>query len=286
MVLKGSVNPAGYKHYRLMGKDGNTKTIGEHRLLAMTYMDKPDNYQCLVVNHLDGDKSNNAVHNFEWTSYQGNVHHAGQMGLTEKCIPIQTKCVITNLVKTYPSYISAALDLGITKDAISWRVNNGEDKVDELNLQYRKARDDINWAFPTAWDKAILMRNVLTGEVKEYSEQTRACEEYGVSPGFISKQKVRIGQPLFAINNELFQMIPYSPNPKWVDYADPYLEYEKSGNRRCVVMYKPAEEERRIFLSPLLAAEAYNLKKSTVQQRLAKGTRNIWFDGFICHYLF
>jgi len=44
-----------------------------HRLVATAYLDKPDG--CNVVNHLDENKTNNAISNLEWTTQSGNMKH-------------------------------------------------------------------------------------------------------------------------------------------------------------------------------------------------------------------
>lgn len=50
-----------------------------HRLVASAFIDKPDG--CDIVNHLDGDKTNNRVDNLEWTTVSGNAAHAVEAGL-------------------------------------------------------------------------------------------------------------------------------------------------------------------------------------------------------------
>ena len=72
--LEGSFNSAGYHHYRVKGDDGATKTMGAHRLVAMTYIGLPENYENLDVNHLNGIKWDNRVDNLEWGTRQENVH--------------------------------------------------------------------------------------------------------------------------------------------------------------------------------------------------------------------
>lgn len=72
MVLKGSIGENGYKYYRL-SKNGKKKTFYEHRLVAETFLNNPDNLP--VVNHKDGNKLNNNINNLEWVNYSENVKH-------------------------------------------------------------------------------------------------------------------------------------------------------------------------------------------------------------------
>lgn len=52
--IVGSVNPSGYHNRRLKGDDGEVKTIGRHRLLAMTFIPCDGDISKLTVNHING----------------------------------------------------------------------------------------------------------------------------------------------------------------------------------------------------------------------------------------
>lgn len=79
--LKEDTNSCGYKRVTL-SKDGETKRVFVHRLVAEHFLDKPCNVEGrLEVNHIDGDKSNNAADNLEWVSGSDNMVHALEKGL-------------------------------------------------------------------------------------------------------------------------------------------------------------------------------------------------------------
>lgn len=50
------------------------KNYSVHRLIALTFLDNPNNYPC--VNHKDGCKTNNNLNNLEWCTYSHNLKHA------------------------------------------------------------------------------------------------------------------------------------------------------------------------------------------------------------------
>lgn len=63
-------------HLKQNGKD---KHILVHRLVATYFLENANNYP--IVNHKDGDKSNNNVDNLEWCTYSHNTLHAYKTGL-------------------------------------------------------------------------------------------------------------------------------------------------------------------------------------------------------------
>ena len=73
-VLKVATNNFGYKLVCLSNK--NKKQTGYiHRLVAEAFIDTDLDTRCSVVNHIDGDKSNNAINNLEWATYTDNAMH-------------------------------------------------------------------------------------------------------------------------------------------------------------------------------------------------------------------
>lgn len=60
-------------------KNGKTKKLLVHRIVAMAFIDNPMGKR--TVNHKDGNKRNNAVENLEWATYSENHRHAFKIGL-------------------------------------------------------------------------------------------------------------------------------------------------------------------------------------------------------------
>lgn len=59
--------------------DGKRKTPTIHRLVALAFIDNPQNKP--QVNHIDGNKQNNHFSNLEWATNQENHNHKLIMGL-------------------------------------------------------------------------------------------------------------------------------------------------------------------------------------------------------------
>lgn len=72
-ILGTKVNKFGYKEVAL-SKDGKTKTVLLHRLIAIHFVPNPDNLP--VVNHKNGIKTDNRIENLEWVTRSQNTKHA------------------------------------------------------------------------------------------------------------------------------------------------------------------------------------------------------------------
>ena len=62
--LKGSYDKDGYIQVYLTAKNGKVKMERVHRLVALVFLDNPNNYP--QVNHKDKNKGSNCVDNLEW----------------------------------------------------------------------------------------------------------------------------------------------------------------------------------------------------------------------------
>lgn len=71
-ILKPNNTKYGYQQVQLW-KDGNLKTFQVHRLVAMSFIPNPNNYE--QVNHKDEVKTNNHVENLEWCDCKYNCNY-------------------------------------------------------------------------------------------------------------------------------------------------------------------------------------------------------------------
>lgn len=77
--LKKDGTPKGYQYCKIKYRNDDdiidSKRVRVNRAVAITF-DKPDNFNELEVNHMDGDHSNNKLSNLEWNTKEENRRHA------------------------------------------------------------------------------------------------------------------------------------------------------------------------------------------------------------------
>lgn len=124
--LKPQLDNTGYIVFGLRNREKQTKKVYLHRILCELFIPNPDNKPC--VNHKDGVKLNNSLHNLEWCTYKENNNHAFEKKLNttigsrlkgktgEKCHNYgkRNKKVYSN-TKEYINIKEASKDLNLTK---------------------------------------------------------------------------------------------------------------------------------------------------------------------------
>ena len=107
----------GYKKVAL-SKDGRTKRVFVHRIVAEAFLEKPTGKD--MVNHIDGNKQNNSVDNLEWCDNSENqIHSFKVLGnkkpkwlieLLKEKTSKPVRCIETGI--EYPSISAAARAVG------------------------------------------------------------------------------------------------------------------------------------------------------------------------------
>lgn len=137
-ILGTKINRLGYKEVAL-SKNGKTKTFLLHRLIALHFVENPNNYPC--VNHKNGIKCDNRIENLEWCTRSYNTKHAyennvggfrdyANAGL--EAMNKETRYVIVRLVAAngeelvFHSTGEAASYLGTTSDEVTRAIRKSQ----------------------------------------------------------------------------------------------------------------------------------------------------------------
>lgn len=111
-----------------------------HRLLAQAWIPNPNNLP--HVNHIDGNKLNNALDNLEWVSVLGNTTHAIDMGMTDPKTRHPAMAEIAQLdstgreIRVFMSLHDASRETGI-----AWQ------NISKVCRGLRKAAGGFGWVY-------------------------------------------------------------------------------------------------------------------------------------------
>lgn len=88
MILSTKPNPkTGYVSVWLQCEDGCEVNAQVHRLVATAFCNNDDPLTKNIVNHIDGNPSNNNSDNLEWCTAAENIQHAYRTGLMNRSYP-------------------------------------------------------------------------------------------------------------------------------------------------------------------------------------------------------
>ena len=118
-ILKTCISNRGYELACLRNEKGYRKQYTVHRLVAMSFLDNPNNYP--IINHKDENKLNNNINNLEWCDYSYNC--------TYNNLRVKVANTLTNKNKIFYVYDSRMNFIGefknIRKFCRDYHVNSG-----------------------------------------------------------------------------------------------------------------------------------------------------------------
>jgi|TARA_B110000908_G_C10006222_1_gene336427 hypothetical protein len=97
------VEPAGYTLFDFMLEDGKKKTIRLHQLVYHSFNDTSP-IKGMVVDHIDGDKSNNSLDNLQFISHSDNCAKGKIHTERKHKLPLYIKPSHTSISKGYRVY--------------------------------------------------------------------------------------------------------------------------------------------------------------------------------------
>lgn len=144
---------------RIGFNDYVTINARSHRIIAEVFFGPSD----LQVNHIDGDKENNAIGNLEYKDGYDNMMHAAQTGLITSAKPVCKFALNGQFLGRYFSVNEAARENNLNVGGIC-RVCKGESNMCG-NFQWRYATED---GFMETDDPRITHKEVIPGEPENH----------------------------------------------------------------------------------------------------------------------
>lgn len=126
------------------------KSIRCHRLIAYAWIPNDDVYNRTLINHKDGNRSNNKISNLEWCTTKENTNHALETGLIKTLIKTKARDVTTGEVTYYNSINELYVTLGISlgKSVASF-TNKLPGYLWNKRYEIKEASDNSSWYYET-----------------------------------------------------------------------------------------------------------------------------------------
>lgn len=122
-VMKGQKQE--YIIHKLTFNGKRTSSIGEHILIAETFLPKLQSDVKLQVNHKDGNKFNNLLSNLEWMTQSQNIIHKNESDSSQYDKVAQYDKNM-NLIKEYWNFSDASREMGINRHTIANACKSGK----------------------------------------------------------------------------------------------------------------------------------------------------------------
>lgn len=178
-VTYGTDSKCGYKIIGI-----RTVNIKVHKIVAETFITNPDNKP--LVNHIDGNKTNNCITNLEWATHSENVQHAYDTGLNKTRRIIQYDLEL-NKISEFNSAAEASRKLNILSTSISGCLTNYKGAQYTGDFIFRYADEPLD---PTPIikrnSKRVIQYDLHGNEIKKFDSIKDASKELKICCDSIS----------------------------------------------------------------------------------------------------
>jgi len=265
----------GYLYARIVPDGKGPTSIYKHRALCLVFKPYPANVDELVINHLDGDSSNNDLDNIVWSTHSENAKHAFANGMK----PNGAKAVLVRDLKTgeitrYNSLVECAQEKGYkTTVNLGWRIHKGASLLFPDYLQY-KLDDGSDW-LEVDLDESNMYRhgrmdsvaawNVFTNEVIIFQGIVAGSKATGVSTTGITGQLAKAEKT--PVNGWVFRYA--IGDAEWPRFSEWHLKlfrkHPKHPPKGIVATHIETGEEE-FFCDRWEVSERFGIEDSTVMR--------------------
>lgn len=281
-ILKVAINKIGYRHVKVW-TGFKTETYSQHRLLACTFIGRPErhlgkDFNDLEVNHLDSDRANNDLKNLEWLTPKENIEHARLYGRFDDSISVLARNIITGEITEYISISECARAHDLWSTVLSkhlsaknygcitknWHVFKFNDTSLWLELEFEDIVKD-SWDHVVYWEAT----NVITGAIflAEKLYQISTLTQINLTA---LKRHRALRKPHLPLQNWVYSKKLRHINDTIVGLAD-YTE-RRFPPPSDIVVCDNGTKEKFIFGSLAQASKHTGIKVGTLSYHLVKKT--------------
>lgn len=283
-------NPRGYYMCSLVNNSGVRKGALRSRILCSTF--KPcDGSNFLQVDHVNCIHWDDRLENLEWVTGKENCQRASKNGLYKGAHPVKVRDWDTGKVIVYPSILAAGRAYGLNKDQIMFRLEGEPGRIYPERKQYKFLEDMTNWAEKEDAEidietygtrKKVLVRNLVSGEVKEFDKLSDLADFLNISMSHLSTRLSETIHPLFP---GFYQVKLKADKREWRCPSNPIMELCTVKAKAPVVVTDSRTGEKTLYMSQHLCAVDHRLLNSTLNERLKHSDpKKIYSDGFSYRY--
>lgn len=136
-IIKPSPSKSEKLYILITSPNIKAKAYPIHRVIARTFIGRPSRhlnkeYSCLEVNHIDGNRFNNSIHNLEWVTGNENVIHARDSSLKGDNFVVLIKCILTGEITKCISVDQCSKNFNISRATLHKHLKS------ENTLKYHK----------------------------------------------------------------------------------------------------------------------------------------------------
>lgn len=186
--LAFGIDKDGYRTYGVRRKtySAGSISIGQHRLLALAYLDCPGDPKNFQVNHKDGNKQNNSLENLEWVSAAENVRHAYETGLCLANMFIVARHVVTHTLTKFKSLKDASRYLSSNPDRVGNAVTTKQTIRDHRVAEVDRSTQTVTWDDGSTTNTTLLplklftntvvSRNIITNKIEIWNNSNQVSK--------------------------------------------------------------------------------------------------------------
>lgn len=225
----GSITSQGYLRCDIQDREYRM-----HRLVAAAFLERPlhlesTSYDELVVNHLDGDKTNNVAENLEWCTHQENSIHAVEVLGVGAMRPVVQYDLHGKRLDEFRSLTEAAAAIyGYASNICECCRRNIKSAYGYI---WRYLEDELGDFSTDRLVTAVVQYNRQGKRLEEFPSIKRASEASGAFSSSISaccsgRNKTAGGYIWRYANDELGTISPYRK-------GSPVVQYDLQGQKRA-----------------------------------------------------
>ena len=222
-------------------------------------------------------------------------HHEHAVLKNTTNVELLVKNLRTGDVAEYFSISECSKKLNISKDIILYRLKNPNRNIYSDGFLFKRKKDDTPWYEPfnfeqelllSDWNKKVLIKDLRTGNVKEFNSQRLAARYLKISESTLFQRLAFKNQPVFKIDNTNIYIIikNKTDSSPWRVVNNPEEEYSNNLVSKKVLVLNVVNNEITEFESAKACAEKFGILTTTLNWRLKSKGQKLYDNGLMFKY--